>query len=243
MTTTPTDSQRRLRAVLRALMSTGVWLLVAAQLVYPLLRHSGFFAAGDTEPALGPTLVFGAIAVLVLYLQAGVFQALVRTREPVSMAEVIVASKDVFTDYVWLIVKAGLLFGLILAAVLTFILLASGDTPQALIPRLSVPLSVLFVVLPVLLLWWLPGAFVAREFRLVPSLRTAWRELTVNPARSVFPALLVLLPGLLLLLLPPSTPVALTLALDGAGMLLLWVADIYCLEWLKDSTPSVSAPS
>lgn len=235
MNTAPTDSQRRLRAVLRALMSPGVWLLIAAQLAYPVLRHSGFFAADDTDPAIGRTMAFGVIAVLVLYLQAGVFQALVRTRDTVSVAEVIAASKEVFVNYVWLVVKAGLLFGLILVAVLTAIMLVSGESPQVLIARLSVPLSVLFAVLPVLLLWWLPGAFVAREFRLGPSLRSAWRELTVNPVRSVFPASLVLLPGLLLLLLPPSTPVALTLALEGAGMLLLWVADIYCLEWLGDN--------
>jgi hypothetical protein len=234
----PTDSQRRLRAVLRALMSTGVWLLIAAQLVYPLLRHSGFFATGTDEPSLVLTLAFGVTVVLVLYLQAGVFQALVRTREPVSAGEVIASSREVFVNYVWLVIKAGLLIGLILTAVLTAILLVTGESPQELITKLSVPLSLLFTVLPVLLLWWLPGAFVAREFRLGPSLRTAWRELVIKPARSLFPALLLLLPGLLLLLLPPSNPVALTLALEAVGMLLLWMANIYCLEWLKDTAPS-----
>jgi hypothetical protein len=240
MIATPTDSQRRWRAVLRALMSPGVWLLIAAQFIYPLLRRIGFFSADDGQ-AIGPILVFGAVAALVLYLQAGVFQALVRTRQPVTAREVVLAGKEMFAEYVWLIVKGGLLFGLILTVVLTLGMLASGESPQELVPRLSVPLSVLFTVLPVLLLWWLPGAFVAREFRLVPSLRAAWRELTSRPARSVFPALLVLLPGLVLLLLPSSTPAVLTLALEGAGMLLLWVADIYCLEWLKDGASPASS--
>jgi hypothetical protein len=221
MDTQPTDSERRLRAVLRAFMSTGVWLLIAAQLAYPMMRHSDFFATGNDEPTLALTLAFGVTATLV------------------SAGEVIAASREMFVQYVWLVIKAGLLFGLILTAVLTAVMLASGETPQVLIPRFSIPLSTLFTVLPVLLLWWLPGAFVTREFRLGPSLKTAWHELVSKPARSMFPALLMLLPGLVLLWVPSSGPVALTLALEGAGMLTLWMANIYCLEWLKDS---VSTP-
>jgi hypothetical protein len=232
------ETERRLRAVVRALVSPGIWLLVATQMAYPLLRHTGLLGGEKEAASLVNTLVFAVIATAVLYLQAGVFQSLARDREAVSVANVLRAGKERFADFIWLVVKAGLAFGLVLGALLILLMPATNGSSPAEVSRIATPFALLMAILPVLLLWWLPGVFVSSDFRLVASLRRAWRELVAQPVRSIFPAILVLLPSLVLLALPDGTPVILQLALEAMGMLIVWVADIYCVEWLVDSAPS-----
>lgn len=235
MSFVPHESERRLRAVVRAVVSPGIWLLIAAQLLYPLLRQTGMLAGqGAGTPDLAGSLVFGLVAMLVLYLQAGVFEALVRSRETVSVAEVLKAGKTRFADFIWLALKAGLLFGLVLGLILTALMLVSGKPPESEMNRLSGFFAAIFIALPILLLWWLPSVFVTADFRLIASLQTARRELTSRPARSVFPAVLVLLPPLVLLAIPADTIWPVLLGLEALGMLAIWVADIYCIEWLRD---------
>jgi hypothetical protein len=245
MSTSVSEGQRRLRAAVRAVLSPGIWLLVAAQLLLGALQH---FSPATPDAAFSATMLVRAIGMaalllLVFYLQGGIYSALARTREAVTMREALHAGREVFGRFVWLTVKAGLLFGaaLVLVSMLTQLLsgVESGDSVES----LAVPIGLGFVVLPFVFVWWLPWVFVRDDFSLMASLRAALQHFWLRLPGSAFLALLILVPGLAAWWLPPATPFPLVLAVDAASALLVWVASVYCVEWLRDRTNTLATPA
>lgn len=225
----------RLRAIVRAAMSPGVWLAVAAQLVYPLLHQGGFFDAERFSIGL-VSMALAAIVMTVLYLQSGVLAALTRGDRVVTLREALAGGIEVFPSFLWLMLKASLLIGLGMGILLTLMLTAAGESPQSMASQSERPLGIMLALMPAILVWWMPGAFVYREFALFPSLRRAGRELTRDIGRTVFPLALVLGPTLVLTLLPADATGAAALMLQAAGVFLVWVANVYCIEHLKSAS-------
>jgi hypothetical protein len=245
MSTSVSEGQRRLRAAVRAVLSPGIWLLVAAQLLLGTLQH---FSPAMPDDGFSATMLARAVGMatlllLVFYLQGGIYCALARTREAVTVREALRAGREVFGRFVWLTVKAGLLFGAVLVLVLMLTQVLSGVESRDTVEGFAVPIGLGFVVLPFVFVWWLPWVFVRDDFGLTASLRAALQYFWVHLPGSAFLALLILVPGLAAWWLPPATPFLLVLAVDGASALLVWVASVYCVEWLRDQANAAATPA
>lgn len=244
VSTQPTEGARRLRAMLRAALSPAIWLLIGAQLMHALVRQFGIAGGEQITPGvLVYAMGMALLMLLVFYLQGGIYQRLAQTRESVAIVDALRAGHQVFPRFIWLTIKAGLLLGALLAFLLLVGQVGFGFEPKQLIESRVTPL--LFVILPFVLVWWLPWVFVHGRFGLQESLRAAvelfWRRLP----RSGFLALLILLPGLLVLLVPAGLPFAVALALDALAILLVWMAGVYCVERLGEegAAPAATEPS
>jgi hypothetical protein len=235
-----TEGARRLRAMLRAALSPAVWLLIGVQLLHALVRRFGVAGQEQFSPqvllyAMGVALLM----LLVFYLQGGIYQRLARAREPVAIGEALRAGHQVFPRFIWLTIKAGLLLGAVLAATLLLAQMVLGLEPKQLVESRATPL--LFVILPFALVWWLPWVFVHERFGLRESLRAALQRFWREVPRSGFLAVLILVPGSLVLLLPAGVPFVVALALDVLTVLLVWMAGVYCVERLADEGAAPAA--
>ncbi len=240
-----TEGRRRLRALVRAAMSGGIWLLIAVQIASAaaqlLLTNSPGSKESPTPSTLRQVMViFGAIAVL--YLQAGIYRGLVRGRDAVSIGETLRAGRDEFVRFLWLIAKAGALFvGVLFAALLVYHAVSdaeAGDTMR----HLTGAVAGLALLTPFMLAWWLPWVFVRDEFRLFPSLKSAWILLWQRLSQTGFLAALLLLPAFVLWWLSGFVPVPVMLMLNAAALLLVWTASVYCVEWLTEPPQKPDIP-
>jgi hypothetical protein len=174
-----------------------------------------------------------AALMLFFYVQAGAFQALSQGREAVSVSEVIRAGKAVFAAFVWLILKAGLLFAVIMNILVLVALLLTGSNLEDLTQALTSYFGPITGVLAFVFVYWLSLVFVQREFRLLPglkaSLRIAWERLS----HSAFLVLMVLVPALVVGLLPADSPVLINALASLATGILGWIAYIYCVDALR----------
>lgn len=242
MTEAYTESERRLRAVVRAALSPGVWLVVGAQLLAQLALQSGL----ESEAASPDSWRLIATALLLsvfVYLQAGAFAAIARGRERLTVGETLAGGRAVLAKFVWLFVKAGLLFA---AAAQVFVLLlatALGVPHADLVLRIVPSAGPLLGVLGFVFVYWMPVVFVRQEFRLLPSWRLALAAVWRRFSRSGFPAFLTLTPALVALLLPLEHAVLALPALSLAGGFMGWIAYIYCAEWLQDHPPTAPTAS
>ncbi len=74
------------------------------------------------------------------------------------------------------------------------------------------------LLLPALLVWWLPWVFTRQQFRLLTSLGSA-----------------------LLMMWPDQFNPWLLTPIEILGLLCVWSANIYCVEWLRDTAADASA--
>jgi hypothetical protein len=236
-----TEGSHRLHAVVRAVLSPGIWLVLAIQMALAFSLQWRSAETDSPEVSVLPVLLTTAILILFLYLQAGVLQALARGRDAVSALEVVRAGKSIFSAFVWLTVKAGLLLMLVLYLLIFAGLTVSGYEFKTFIKAVSPFFELLVGLLAFIFVYWLPFVFVRGEFRLFPSLRAALRIARARLSRSGFLALLVLGPVLVSALLPANMPVLLDFALSLLGGVLGWMAYIYCAEVLQESMPASPA--
>ncbi len=235
-----TEGEHRLHAVVRAAISPGIWLALGAQMLVLLLSRG----QATVEPNSGITLtgVFAALAILLfLYVQAGAFAALALGRDRISVLDVIQRGKEVFTDFMWLAIKASLL----LAAVLSILVyvLAPGEEQdvKVWVEQFSPFLAPLTAIFGFIFVYWLPIVFVKRDFHLLPTWRAALQIAGRRLWHSGYLAFLTLAPSLLPEFLP-AMPTTLILFLSVLGGWMGWVAYIYCVEVLRDD-PKVMAPA
>jgi hypothetical protein len=241
MTASYTEGERRLRALVRAFLSPGLWLVVGVQLLLQLSLQQ-LSAAGGEVP-LASVLALSGLLLGFAWLQAGAYSALAQGRDRLRLAEMARAGFGRFTRFLWLFIKLGLLAVLLSNVVALLFVLGSDASPETLVRGLAPSLGPLLAAVGFLFVYWLPLVFVTDDFRLFATLRralaTAWQCLP----RSGFLALLVLLPPALFTLLPAETPLWLLVPLAGAASLLGWAAYIYCAEWLRDAAAAASPPA
>lgn len=235
--TTARESGLRLRAAMRALLSPGIWLLLAVQIALVFSMRDMPADASALASALAIFLTATALT-LFYYLQAGAFHALTQGRETLTVAEVVRAGRVVFAAFVWLTLKAGLLLA---AAVMNVLILAAllltGHDLKAVMNALSPFFSPVVGTLTFVFVYWLPFVFVRREFHLLPSIKAALRIAWDRRSDSAFLAFLVLVPVLISGLLPSDTPVWIDLLLSLASGIMGWIAYIYCIEVLREQPP------
>ena len=238
--TTARESGLRLRATVRALLSPGIWLLLFVQLALVLtLRWSAPADASPLTSALAILLTATAL-MLFYYLQAGTFHALTQSREILSVTEIMRAGRVVFTAFVWLALKAGLLLAAVMNVLIFVGLLLTGQDLhdiKTLMNALAPFFSPVVGLLTLVFVYWLPFVFMRREFHLLPSLKAALRIARNRVSDFVFLGFLVLVPALVSGWLPSDTPLLADLLLSVVSGVMGWIAYIYCIEVLREQAP------
>lgn len=236
------EGGRRLRALVRTLWSPAVWLLVGTQILYIALQRVHVGAGEDQGAAVTVAMLSGALLLFVLYLQCGVYRVGAGSRDAVAVSAVLRAGREVFGRFLWLTIKAGLFLGALFALVMVAGHLASGE--EKLEPaQFALPARIVLAVMPWVLVWWLPWVFMRERFGMVESLKAAWALFLEERRQLPFLALLTVVPTSLLALLPAATPLVAALVADAVSLVLLWVANFYCLEWLSDRAAGESVRS
>jgi hypothetical protein len=232
-----TEGELRLHAMVRAVLSPGIWLVLAAQLL--LMFALQWRVPEDAAPLVSALAIFLTAAVLMLffYLQAGAFQALSQGREALPVGEVIRAGKAVVAAFVWLLLKAGLLFAVAMNVLVLVALLLTGSNLEGLTQALTAYFGPMTGVLAFIFVYWLPLVFVQREFRLLPGLKASLRVARERLSHSAFLALMVLVPALVVGLLPADSPVLINALASLATGILGWIAYIYCVDALRQCQP------
>lgn len=229
-----TEGERRLHALVRTLLSPGVWMVLAVQILLVFLFQ--WNAPAELAPLIAALTTFLTAAVLMLffYLEAGAFHALTLTRDALSAGQVIRGAVPVFARFLWLTLKAGVLLVILLNLVFLLALLVTGSELKTLTEAFYRFIGPVAGVAAFIFAYWLPFVFVRREFRLFVSLRAALQVARARLSYSAFLALLILAPTLLAGLLPADLPAPLTLAVNALAGLLGWIAYVYCVETLQE---------
>lgn len=236
-TRTPASSEGELRlhAAIRAVLSPGIWFVLAAQIA--LLFVLQWRAPADATPLVSTLAVFLTATALMLffYLQAGAFHALTLGREALSVGEIMRAGKTVFASFVWLTLKAGLLFALVINVLVLVALMLTGSDFKSLLQTLSAFFGPATGVLAFVFVYWLPYVFVRREFRLLPSLKAALQIAWKRVHHSAFLVLLVLVPALATGFIPVESPALVDALASVATGIMGWIAYIYCIDILRQN--------
>jgi hypothetical protein len=229
-----TEGELRLHAMVRAVLSRGIWFVLAAQELLMFVLQ--WRTPGGTAPLL-ITFLTAATLMLFFYLQAGAFHALTLDRGTLPVSAVVRAGRTVFAAFVWLLLKAGLLFALVINILLLLVLLLTGSDIKNLSQLLVAYFGPITGVLSFVFVYWLPWVFVQREFRLLPGLRASLRIARERLAQSAFLALLVLVPVFAASFLPADSPVLLNALASLVIGILGWIAYIYCVDVLRQREP------
>jgi hypothetical protein len=235
------ENQRRLRAALRSLLSQGVWLTIVFELGVSALPQT----AALEELGSGKFAILGLLAAMAVYLQAGTMLALARGRDVVAIPEVLLSGRQVFPRFVWLMLKTGFLFLVILNVALLGLnvtgVIAIEDKEA--VPVFAAIVTVAIVPLKYLLAYWLPWVFARQDFRLLASLRAALRTAWQRFARAgIFLAVLLLVPGSVLVSLSPKAPFLLLSGIMLAAIVLDWIAYAYCVEAVREEPATAPSP-
>lgn len=225
-----TEGALRLHAIIRTVLSPGIWFVLAVQI--GIMFSLRWRAPADASPAVSVLLIFLAASTLMFYfyLQAGAFHALTLKRDVLSIADILLAGRKVFGNFLWLSLKTTLLFALAMNVLVLLGLIVTGKDFKNLMEA-GIPLmGPLTGVLAFIFVYWLPFVFVRREFRLLPSLRASLQLAWSRMSYSAFLALLVLVPPLAIEWLPAAQ----TSLFGGVAAMLVsgilgWIAYIYCI--------------
>lgn len=234
------ESTRRLRALVRASLSSGVWALIALQVVMGLTLR----ATADDEgtAALLRFAGFVAATAAVLYGTAGVSAAFAAGREPVSVFTAIDAGRAVFGGFLWLIAKASLVAAAILQVVLTLLVAGAGQDANQAVTQLPSHMLPVAALSGFVLVYWMPLVFHRRDFRLFATLAEALRLVWGRAHAAGFLALLTLAPAALAWIIDGRGGAITALLLQAVASLLAWAAYVYCVEWLQDTPSPKPAP-
>jgi hypothetical protein len=237
-----TEGERRLHALVRTLLSPGVWMVLAAQIVLVFLFQWQAPAGDAPLVAALSTFLTAAALMLFFYLEAGAFHGFALSREALSAGQVIRGAAPVFARFLWLTLKAGVLLVVLLNMIFLLAMSVTGAELKALTATFYRFISPVAGVAAFVFAYWLPFVFVRQEFRLFASLRAALRIARARLSHSVFLALLILAPTLAAGLLPADLPMPLMLAVNSVAGLLGWIAYVYCVETLQELPPQPGFP-
>lgn len=234
------ESTRRLRALVRAALSRGIWSIIALQLLLGVVMRVPTDDAGVM--AVVRTMLLLIATAGVLYGTAGMSAALAAGREAISVSAMVQAGRTVFGPFLWLVIKAGLLGVAVLQVVLTIIIATSTQDPNhaiAQLPAYVMPLAALFGFI---LVYWMPVVFYRRDFGLFGTMAEALRLIRSRLAAAGFLAVLTLAPSALAWALGGGGGAPVAFVLQAIASLLAWTAYVYCVEWLQDTVPAKSEP-
>lgn len=227
------EGTRRLRAVVRTSMSSGVWLVIVAQFLFMIFLFPGL---GNSEVGtIFPLRVLLVIlsVLFILFLSAGAYRALAVTDGVVASSVTIGYAATVFNQYMWLMVKAAVLAFFILSLLLSIHTSIMGpEQTQALIQQPPAVFGLIFAVLGFIFVYWLPIVFVTGKFILFPTLVLALRVAARRWPQAGFLALLVVVPVLLALALPTDVSPVIIALFNTFSQLLGWIAYVYCVEFV-----------
>ncbi|TAM45510.1 MAG: hypothetical protein EPN55_08035 [Gammaproteobacteria bacterium] len=240
MSTPYTEGERRLRALVRAFLSPGIWLVVGTQLALQLSLQQ---ISGAGEAPLAWVLALSGLLLGFAWLQAGAYHALAQGRDRLLLADMARAGFGRFTRFLWMFIKLDLSVALLFNVVAFLSMLGSGTSPEGLVRGLAPFLGPLLAAVGFLFVYWLPLVFVTDDFRLFVTLRRALSTTWQRLPQSGFLALLILLPPALFTLLPSEAPLWLLVPLAVGASLLGWAAYIYCAEWLCDAAGASPSPA
>jgi hypothetical protein len=228
------EGERRLRALVRAALSPGVWLAIGAQWLFTLLLRVNPFPASEGMYALARIAALSGSLLLFFFTLAGVSRALAVDREVVSVRRVLAVAPAVAARFLWLVVKASLFATLILNIV--FILVRAGGEAdiRAFIERQAEWFVWGSAALGFVFVYWLPLVFARGDFRLVATLIEALRILRQRLSGAGFLLLLTLAPTAIYAVLPEGATAWAPMLVGALGSFLGWIAFAYCAEWLQD---------
>ncbi|MFQ5935532.1 MAG: hypothetical protein ACE5LB_03885 [Acidiferrobacterales bacterium] len=237
-----TEGERRIRAAVRTVMSSGVWLVVAVKLLLAGLlayRIMPMMADGASE-AQQPSsaLLFAVLLIVYAYLMSGASRSFALGTATVSAQETVNRGKEVFSTFLWFAVKI-LFLALVLWIVLVrFTQAVTGGNEsdiEAVIASVAPVVKGLAAIVPFALAYWLPIVFVRKDFRIVPTMWSALQIIFRQLLHSGFLAFLLLLPLLVIWLVPATAPVVVTIALSTLTQMMAWIAYVYCVEAVIDN--------
>ncbi len=233
---TPTESEQRVRAAVRVVLSPGVWLVIGLQVVFMTLRTQTILPLGDFGPTGLAPVIFGTLLILI-YLMSGTFRSFALGNSTVSIYETLSRGKEVFASFLWLLVQVGLLAVVVGFVLLNLLYLSRSVDLEQLITEMVPYVTIIAMVVPFLLVYWFPVVFSTNDFRVFATLRSALRIIWQRLWRSGFLAFLIFFPLVAFWLLPDSSPLIVFLIVSVIGEVMGWTAYVYCVESLA-SNPS-----
>ncbi|MCZ6732473.1 MAG: hypothetical protein O7B27_07965 [Gammaproteobacteria bacterium] len=233
---TPTESEQRVRAAVRVVLSPGVWLVIGLQVVFMILRTQTILPLGDFGPTGLAPVIFGTLLILI-YLMSGTFRCFALGNSTVSIYETLSRGKEVFASFLWLLVQVGLLAVVAGFVLLNLLYLSRSVDLEQLITEMVPYVTIIAMVVPFLLVYWFPVVFSTNDFRVFATLRSAVRIIWQRLWRSGFLAFLICFPLVAFWLLPDDSPLIVFLIVSVIGEMMGWTAYVYCVESLA-SNPS-----
>jgi len=233
------ENTRRIRAFVRTFMSPAIWLFAGYQVALLLLLRVDLASFGENVSSLYAPLVFTALFMGLFFLAAGIYQSFAVSQSVIQIPMALANARRIFSAFILLSLKAGLLGLLAINVLVVFIQVFTGIEPGVLFKTYARYLSAIVSVLALVFVYWLPLVFVRGNFRLLETLAEAFRIGRNRISQAGFLAALLLIPPFLLILLPADFADAVVIGLSVIGELLAWVAFAYCAEYLQ----SVGAPT
>ncbi|MFB3047360.1 MAG: hypothetical protein ACE10A_13775 [Acidiferrobacterales bacterium] len=233
---TPTESEQRVRAAVRVVLSPGVWLVIGLQVVFMTLRTQTILPLGNFGPTGLALVIFGTLLILI-YLMSGTFRCFALGNSTVSIYETLSRGKEVFASFLWLLVQVGLLAVVAGFVLLNLLYLSRSVDLEQLITEMVPYVTIIAMVVPFLLVYWFPVVFSTNDFRVFATLRSAVRIIWQRLWRSGFLAFLIFFPLVAFWLLPDDSPLIVFLIVSVIGEVMGWTAYVYCVESLA-SNPS-----
>lgn len=231
MSSNPVDAAPRLRAFLRVMLSSGIWAVIAVQLAMLLmLRGSPDATSASAQLHLA---ALGILFFALLYVIAGASHALARSRDTVSLPEVLRAGPAVYGRFLWLVFKAALVFLIVFNLLLSVVLALSGMEMQALFEATLGVYPWLGALIAFSFVYWMPVVFVSGNFALLQTVGAALATLWRDSRHAAFLAFLTLTPTVLAFFLGDPPPMLAVVGLNVAGGILGWTAYAFCVERLR----------
>ncbi len=235
--TVENENTRRLRAAVRTFMSPAVWLLSAYQAALLMLVRVDLSGYGDAVEAIYGPLGFVVLFLGLFFLAGGTYQSFASSASLVQIPAAIANGRRIFTDFILLSIKVGLL-GLVIINVLVLIAQGfSGLPPEEVFKVYARYLTLVVAGLALVFVYWLPLVFVRGNFRLFETLSEALTIAQKRLPQVGFLAALILTPPIILVLVPGDIPAFFSISISVAGELLAWVAYVYCVDFLQLSQP------
>ena len=136
---------------------------------------------------------------------------------------------------------AGLLLVVTMNVLLFVAVLITGLELKIIIGALTPFFGPAVGILAFVFVYWLPFVFLHQQFHLSPSLKAALRIARARLSHSTFPALLLLAPIVVSVLLPDRVPIVIDLLVNVVSGVMGWIAYIYCVEVLRDQQPNTGS--
>ncbi len=236
------ESTRRLRAAVRTFMSPAIWLLAAYQALILSIFRLDFQRFGEEAAALYGPLIFATLFLGFFFLAAGTYQSFVSVSSLVSVSMVFRNAQLIFSRFIILSIKVGLLGFLLVNVVVVIAQGLTGLEPEALFKAVTNYLSLIVGVIALALVYWLPLVFAKGNFNMLETMREALQLGWSRIRQAGFLAALILVPPVLLWLGSNQLPPAIMVLGSVIVELLAWVAFAYCVDYLKtDYLPAIQS--